>query len=146
MVMHQQQQPSSRCPYTFWSSKCHQQVWLADNTEMHVMSARTTRTHDAGHASTGPRNTSLQCLQIISRQGCSNTLHIIFEELCCTLPLSYPNEPPGLSVLHIIVNESGYGLLYGRHRNVVIVINEPQYMMGKVTCSELLMVFLPLIW
>jgi hypothetical protein len=91
----QQQQPSSRCPYTFRSGKCHQQALLDDSTRMHVPSTRTTRTHGAGHAATGLGNTSLWCPQTISSQGCTNALHTIFGEPCCMLPPSYPNESPG---------------------------------------------------
>jgi len=84
-----------KVPYTFMSGKCHQQVWLVDKTRMHVPFVRTTRTHDAGHASMGPKNTSLRCPQTISSQGCSNALHIRCGAPCCTLPPNYPNESPG---------------------------------------------------
>jgi hypothetical protein len=90
----QQQQPSSRCSYTFRSGKCYQQVLLDDGTRMHVLSARTTRTHGVGHAAMGPGNTSLRCPQTISSQGCTNALHTIFGEPCCMPPPSYPNESP----------------------------------------------------
>jgi hypothetical protein len=84
-----------KVPCTFRSGKCHQQVLLDDSTGMHVPSARMTRTHDAGHAATGPENSSLRCPQTISSQGCSNVLHTIFGEPCCMLPPSYPNESLG---------------------------------------------------
>ena len=50
-----------------------------------------------------------------------------------------------LSVLGLVTCESNYRPNQERHRNVVIVINEAQYATGKVSCSELSMIFLPLI-
>ena len=91
----QQWQPSSRCPCTFLLGKCHQQVRLTDKTGMHILFVQMTKTHDAGHASTGPKNTSLRCPQTISSQVCSNALHIRCGAPCCTFTPNYPIESPG---------------------------------------------------
>jgi hypothetical protein len=93
-------QPSSMCPYTFLSRKCHQQVPLAYRTGKLAPSKQTTRKHGVAHASPGSAKTSHRCPQTFSCHGCSNSLQTVFREPGYMPPPNYPIRSPMQFALH----------------------------------------------
>jgi hypothetical protein len=93
-------QPSSKCPCTFPSRKCHQQGPLAYRTGKHAPFEQTTRKHGVAHVSLSSAKTSHRCPQTISCHGCSNSLQTVFGEPGCTPPPNYPIGSPVPFALH----------------------------------------------
>jgi hypothetical protein len=94
-------QPTSKCPCTFPSRKCHQQRLLAYRTRKHAPSEQTIRKHDVAHASLSSAKTSHRCPQTISCHGYSNSLQTVFGEPGCTPPPNYPIRSPVQFALHV---------------------------------------------
>jgi hypothetical protein len=83
----------------------------------------------------------------------SKLLHIVSLEHYCRLPSNYPNVSLEIAALaamsfrtRSIACEAHHETNQHRHRNVIILIHEAQYVASYVMRRKMRMIYLPLIW